>query len=370
MKKIIAIILGALLFGLPGCAIGNEAGKTDFPVVFAHGMGGFDDILGFDYWGDDYGVFVLDPCDKSLEFNCNGYIDDNQESFIASVTPFHNSEQRGYELYQDIKGYMATSGHSYVNIVGHSQGGIDLRKAATLLYNDKGYTVVKFGISVSSPHRGSPLAQYILNMEPGVVSIMETLATYFGDIVYGSGNESIESLKQLVFDDYDSGDGKKTGMKEFNKSWPLSANSIQHAYSFITGQNGLSMNPALYLIAELWTVIDGDGYATYDANGDGAMGTGNGDPEDDDDDGLVGINSQQMGYRMNYLEFSGSLDIVYKWPWIDYCGDLNAPDSTMMTSHEAKVNQDHADIIGVGPDTFDEMEFYGAITAFISNNGG
>ncbi|MCP3894975.1 MAG: acetyltransferase, partial [Bacteroides sp.] len=179
MKKMMAIILCALAFGIPGSTIAGDAGKTSYPIVFAHGMGGFDDILGFDYWGDDYGVFVLDPCDKTFEFNCNGDIDDNQESFIASVTPFHNSEQRGYELYQDIKGYMATSGHNYVHIVGHSQGGVDLRKAATLLYNDKGYTVVKYGISVSSPHRGSPIAQYVLNMRPGVVSILETLSRYY-----------------------------------------------------------------------------------------------------------------------------------------------------------------------------------------------
>jgi hypothetical protein len=28
--------------------------KTTYPVVFAHGMAGFDDLLGYSYWGDDY----------------------------------------------------------------------------------------------------------------------------------------------------------------------------------------------------------------------------------------------------------------------------------------------------------------------------
>ena len=111
----------------------RDADKTRYPVVFAHGMAGFDDILGYDYWGDDYGTFVLDPCDKFLEVACNGDINDNQRSYVSAVTPFQSSEVRGYELANNIESYMATSGATHVNIVSNSQGGIDARKAARLL---------------------------------------------------------------------------------------------------------------------------------------------------------------------------------------------------------------------------------------------
>jgi triacylglycerol lipase len=40
---------------------------------------------------------------------------------------------------------------------------------------------VKYGISISSPHRGSPIAQYVLNLYPGVQSVLEALAEYFGN---------------------------------------------------------------------------------------------------------------------------------------------------------------------------------------------
>ena len=126
-QKWMVLFLCILMLGLTGSAMARDANKTVYPIVFAHGMAGFDDILGYDYWGDDYGVFVLDPCDEFLEVNCNGDINSAQKSFVASVTPFHNSEQRGYELYQDILGYMASSGAAYINLVGHSQGGIDMR---------------------------------------------------------------------------------------------------------------------------------------------------------------------------------------------------------------------------------------------------
>ncbi len=351
-----------------GPALARDADKTTYPIVFAHGMAGFDDILGYDYWGDDYGVYVLDTCQWG-EYYCNGDIHSQQESFVASVTPFQSSEVRGYELYQDILGYMASSGHDYVNIIGHSQGGLDLRKAAKLLYQNKGYKVVRYGISISSPHRGSPIAQYVFNLNPGVQSVLSALAEYFGDVIYGGNNDAIAALKQLVNHDIDPNDGVTTGTWAFNQNYPAGSSYIWRSRSFLTGQDNYNMNPALYLVKEAWTEIDGDGYASYDANGDGALGTGDGNPSDHDDDGLVGINSQQMGYRLEYWECYGCLDYVWARDNTGFVADLNAPNATQMTSHAWKINQDHLDIIGVPPDTFDEMEFYAAITDYIADNG-
>lgn len=70
----------AMVSGLAASAIARDANKTVYPIVFAHGMGGFDDILGYDYWGDDWGVFVLDPCDGFLETTCNPDINTSQKS--------------------------------------------------------------------------------------------------------------------------------------------------------------------------------------------------------------------------------------------------------------------------------------------------
>lgn len=375
MKR--SIKLGAVLalssiftIGVAGNAAARTANKTLYPIVFAHGMGGFDDILGYDYWGDDWGVFVLDPCDGFLETTCNSNISTTQKSFIASVTPLQSSEQRGYELYQDILGYMASSGASYVNIVGHSQGGLDLRKAAKLLQQNKARTVVKYGISLSSPHRGSPVAKYVLDLKPGVTSVLAAVANFYGSVVYGSGNDAYAALKQFVYNDYSATDGVTTGAKAFNTTYPNSTTYIARSRSMITAQQGFSsLNPALYLVQQGFTNIDGDGYATTDANGDGALGTGNGNANDTDDDGLVGINSAQMGYRLEHVGCWPCLDYVYERTATGNCTSLNAPTSTMMTSKSYVIPQDHIDIIGVGPDTFDEMEFYAALTDYIADSG-
>jgi hypothetical protein len=37
-----------------------------------------------------------------------------------------------------------------------------------------------------------------------------------------------------------------------------------------------------------------------------------------------------------------------------------------MTSTSSVINQDHMDVVGVGPDTFDEPEFYAAIFNYIA----
>lgn len=358
-----------LTTGIAGSAAARDANKTVYPIVFAHGAGGFDNILGYDYWGDDWGVFVLDPCDGFLETTCNADINNSQKSFIASVTPLQSSEHRGYELYQDILGYMASSGAAYVNIIGHSQGGIDLRKAAKLLYNNKGRNVVKVGISLASPHRGSPVAKHILNLGSGVTSVINALATIYGSIVYGGSNDGYAAAKSLMYDDYSSSDGVTTGLKAYNTSYPNSTSYIARSRSFITAQQGLDVNPALFLLVNGFYNIDGDGYATTDANGDGALGKGDGNKNDTDDDGLVGINSAQMGLRLEHVGCWPCLDYVYERTGTGNCTNLNAPTSTMMTSHSYKIPQDHMDVIGVGPDTFDEMEFYAAITDYIADSG-
>ncbi|MGF2735137.1 esterase/lipase family protein [Marinobacter sp. DUT-1] len=364
--------VGAVMLLVTGMVIApatlaRDANRTQYPVVFAHGMAGFDDILGYDYWGDDYGTFVLDPCDKFLEVNCNGDINDNQRSFVSSVTPFQSSEVRGYQLANNIESYMATSGASHVNIVSHSQGGIDSRKAARLLRERKGYRVVQTHVSVSSPHRGSPVAKYVLDHY--INSITETLANYYGNVVYGSGNDAIAGAKQLVYNDYDPNDGVTTGMKAFNQKYPSSTSYVANSVSMMTAQNGSGVNPALWLLSELIYNIDGDGYCYDDCNGDGAAGQGDGYAGDRDDDGLVGINSQQQGYRMQYYECWGCLDYAWEQRGLGYVSDINHPNSTQMTSSSYVINQDHLDVIGVGPDNFDEMEFYAAITDYIADRG-
>lgn len=344
-----------------------RAARTTYPVVFAHGMAGFDNIAGYDYWGDDFGTFVGDPCDGFLEISCNSYIDTRQKAFIGQVQPFQNSEVRGYDLANDIEGFMATVGASKVNLIGHSQGGLDIRKAAVELRNRRGSPVVSVMISISSPHRGSPVAKFILDLGKGITDVISALANIYGNIIYAPGNDGYAAAKQLVYNDYSATDGILTGAKQFNEKYPVSSNYASHYASIVTAQQGWGVNPLLFVLRNGFYNIDGNGYCVDDCDNDGAAGKGNGTATDLDDDGLVGINSQQMGYRLKYTVYGFGLpDSINTESSTGYVGNLNAPNATQMTSTAALVEQDHLDVIGLPPDTFDEMEFYAALIDYIA----
>lgn len=363
-----SLVVAVAVLATAAVAEARDAPPTRYPIVFAHGMGGFDDILGHDYWGNDWGTFVLDPCDKFLETSCNRDIDDDQRSYVSAVQPFESSEVRGVTLADNIESYMATAGVRHVHIVSHSQGGIDARKAARVLRQRLGYRVVDHHVSISSPHRGSPIAKHVLDRYP--TQILSVLTNYYGDVVYERGNDTQAALKQLVFDDYDPHDGVTTGMRAFNARYPGGGADVARSRSLMTAQRGSSVNPALWLVSNLIYDIDGDGYCEGDGDGDGASGCGDGRRTDRDDDGLVGINSQQMGYRLSYRECFGCLDFVRLETDHGFVSDLNAPSRLQMTSLSHVINQDHLDVMGVGPDTFDEKEFYAAVTERIAYDGG
>ncbi|GBF42692.1 acetyltransferase [Leptospira ellinghausenii] len=366
-KKNLVCLLALLLF-----TTGVHAGarKTVYPVVFAHGLSGFDNLLGYYYFGNDYGTFVGDPCDEFLETACNGSISSSQKALAASVTPFQSSEVRGTQLADRIQNYMTSTGATKVNIIGHSQGGIDARKAAAVLRARYGRQVVHALISVSSPHRGSPTAKYILDLGPGVTSVVNALAKLFGNAIYGSGNDGIAAAKQLVYNDYSSTDGITTGMKAFNTNYNVNSSNAAYWGSIITAQDSINTNPALYLLKEGFYNIDGDGYCVDDCDNDGAAGKGDGTRGNNDDDGLVGINSQQMGDRLQYNECALCFDWITVNTSLGYVSNLNAPTSAQMTSKSSVVSQDHLDVVGVPPDTFDEEEFYASILDFIVSKGG
>lgn len=399
LTKKIAALAVSLCLSLGGVqqAQAADALKSKYPIILAHGMAGWDEIAGFDYFGNESGVFALDGC-QLLEINgCNKDVNGSQMAEAFQVTSLADSETRGTQLADKVQSYMATKGVSYINLVGHSQGGFDIRKAAHLLKSRKGYTVVNNLISLSSPHRGTPYAKklldkYALNGTSFCWNLAwdgtpandpcGVLITKLADVLFDAVNQQsvttrnniIAAGKQLVYKDFDPNDGVTTGAKAFNAKYNLKNSAGQYVAtrfrSLITAQDDGNRNP---VITTLHTLLgfnaDGDGYCLDDCDNDGAAGKGDGSVYDTDDDGLVGINSQQMGGRLQYNQYVGFLDTITDTT-VTAVDDMNNPPSIAMTSTAGIINQDHLDVVGVGPDTFDELEFYAAINHYISKSGG
>lgn len=402
MKLLKTLALAALACGLPLTAQAETAKVTRYPVVFAHGMAGWDSMAGFSYFGNDMGAFVGDSC-QFLEINgCNDWISGSQtpKTEAFQVSSMQSSEVRGNQLYDHVRGFMATTGASMVNLVGHSQGGFDIRKVAHRLKAYYGTPRVAAMISISSPHRGTPYAKKIMDLyarnqsnifcgalpanpdgSDPCLSAIASIGDVLFDFVNGanaSGNDVIAGGLQLIYDDYDANDGKITGAKAFNANYNVSG-VASYVGSVITGQDNGDVMP---LVAAIGAVInfnaDGDGYCVNDCDNDGAAGAGDGVIRDHDDDGLVPTNSQQMGVRLAYNEddftcaWYGCWDPLDKFTEVGstgYVSDINNPSSVQMTSHDGQVYQDHLDVVSLGPDTFDEEEFYAGLMNYIAVKG-
>lgn len=402
MKLLPRIALAALVCALPLTAAAETAKVTKYPVVFAHGMAGWDSLAGFNYFGNDAGTFVGDSC-QFLEINgCNDWIQSGQspKTEAFQVSSMQSSEVRGNQLYDQVRSFMATNGASMVNLIGHSQGGFDIRKVAARLKADFGAPRVAAMISISSPHRGTPYAKRIVDMyarnssnvfcgalpanpdgsDPclaAVASIGNVLFNFLNG-ANASGNDVIAGGLQLIYDDYDANDGKITGAKVFNANYNVTG-VASYVASIITGQDDGNVMPVVATIGAIAGInADGDGYCVNDCDNDGASGAGDGVIRDQDDDGLVGINSQQMGYRLAYQENDFKCAWYGCWNPLDtfaevastgYVSDLNNPSAVQMTSHDGQVYQDHLDVVSLGPDTFDENEFYAGLMNYIALKG-
>ena len=95
MKKIFVLSICSLLFILSFAANAGYT-QTKYPIVLNHGIMGFDDILGIDY-------FYRIPTNLSK---------DGARVYVTSVSSVNSSEQRGEQLLQQVEQIMALTGAS------------------------------------------------------------------------------------------------------------------------------------------------------------------------------------------------------------------------------------------------------------------
>ncbi len=119
-----------------------------YPIVFVHGMAGFDTLrpLGatIQYWGD-----VVDDLRSRGE-----------TVFNVTVPPYDSSEARSRALETQLLAIRAQTGAAKLNLIAHSQGGLDARLLVSpngLQWGDRVQTLV----TVSTPHRGTKVADVV-----------------------------------------------------------------------------------------------------------------------------------------------------------------------------------------------------------------
>ena len=158
MSKVLASSLGIALavtsaFTVTSCASASgpadETGatpeaastftQTRYPIVLAHGLTGFRQLFGVvDYFN---GI----PSDLRSG---------GAQVFVTQVSAVASATQRGEQLLHQIETIVATTGTGKVNLIGHSEGGLDARYVMGVRPD-----LIASLTTVATPHLGADLAE-------------------------------------------------------------------------------------------------------------------------------------------------------------------------------------------------------------------
>jgi triacylglycerol lipase len=155
----------ALILGLAIPAHADAAStytKTKYPIVLAHGLSGFRQLFGVvDYF---FGI----PSDLQSG---------GAKVFVTQVSAFASAEQRGEQLLQQIEFIASSTGAGKVNLIGHSQGGLDARYVMAVRPD-----LIASLTTVATPHLGADFADFLLdNLAPG--GFNETVLSAFANLL-------------------------------------------------------------------------------------------------------------------------------------------------------------------------------------------
>jgi triacylglycerol lipase len=105
--------------------------RTRHPIVLVHGLLGFDDILGVQYF---YGI--------PAALRAGG-----ATVFVAKVSAVNDNDVRGEQLLKQMRDWSSAHGHQKFNLIAHSQGGPTARYVAGVAPQ-----LVASVTSIASPH--------------------------------------------------------------------------------------------------------------------------------------------------------------------------------------------------------------------------
>jgi triacylglycerol lipase len=176
----------AAVGGLAGDAASDADTKPKlgppYPIVLAHGFFGFEKFAGLD--AITYFYEVKDELAKNGE----------TVVYTPAVDPFNDSTYRGAELQAAIEKILADTGYEKVNIIGHSQGGLDARVVA----HDRPDLVASV-TTIATPHQGTPLADAITGLvsDPGTQDVVDWLVKKLGYALWDAAGEKTSLWKPL-----------------------------------------------------------------------------------------------------------------------------------------------------------------------------
>ncbi|SUX53697.1 esterase/lipase family protein [Chromobacterium vaccinii] len=148
MKQLLprtAFLLALLLLPFASAHASSGYTQTRYPIVLVHGLFGFGQVLGVDY-------FYRVPA--ALK-------EDGAQVFVAEVSATGSNEARGEQLLQQVQRILAITGAQKVNLIGHSQGAPTARYVAGVRPD-----LVASVTTVGGVNKGSVVADIVRGVAP------------------------------------------------------------------------------------------------------------------------------------------------------------------------------------------------------------
>ena len=169
-----------------------------YPIVLAHGFFGFEQFAGADFATYFHGV--------RADLAARGEI----HVYTPAVDPFNDSMTRGLALRDHIESILAETGYAKVNLIGHSQGGLDARVVANLAPSR-----VASVTTIATPHGGSLVADLVLGLLPDERSgaLVDALVRLIGRPLFDAAGDRTSVVTAL-------GQFSADGIADFNEHFP------------------------------------------------------------------------------------------------------------------------------------------------------
>ena len=259
------VLVASMLIGgtSPASAQGNGSTATRFPIVLQPGLAN----LGF------FGV-------------ANSLRAGGARVFETQSDAFNNSTIRGQQLLRQIQQIVAITGAQKVNLIGHSQGGLDAR----FVLGTRPQLLASV-TTVSTPHLGAELATLLANPVLSVTTLpLSTALINAINLIRGQGFATPGQLLRAA------GQLSAGGAAAFNRRFPAGLPSQR------CGQGAASANG---VVLSSW---GGVGQRTNAVDPTDALLALTGAVYREANDGLVGRCSNHFGvvirdnFRMNHLD--------------------------------------------------------------------
>ncbi|MFW6362299.1 MAG: lipase family alpha/beta hydrolase [Spirochaeta sp.] len=160
-----------------------------------------------------YPILLVDGLARRGDIGLLATFDDAQEHlhglgarvYMNTRDAFGSIESNANLLAKDVDRVLAESGADRLHIIAHSKGGLDSRYLVTELeYHDRVATLV----TISTPHRGTAIADYIADNVGEAEDVLANLVNWFARLL-GDQSPNAEQAAEQLTRDY---------MQEFNRT--------------------------------------------------------------------------------------------------------------------------------------------------------